>query len=110
MKKILTGVTAISFLTLPLLVIAQAPPETVPNFGATDFLNALENLINWLFSILIIVAVLFIIIAAYNFVTAQGDPDKVAKARNFILYALVGVAVAVASRGLVALVRLIMGA
>ena len=71
-------------------------------------IDALESLVDWLFTILLIIAVIFLVIAAFSFVTASGDPDKVGKARRFVLYALIGVAVAVAARGLVALVHLIM--
>jgi len=96
MKKLLTGIAAASLLLLPFFALAQAgPPEGI------DLIQVLINVRNWLFTILLIVAVIFIIIAGYNFVTAQGDPDKVRTARNFVLYALVGVAVAVASFALV---------
>ena len=104
MKKVLTGITTASLLALPALALAQ---DTAPD---VDIFDALENLTNWLFTLLLIIAVIFLIIAAFTFVTASGDPDKVGKARNFVLYALIGVAVAVAARGLVALVQTIMGA
>jgi len=104
MKKVLTGITAASLLTLPILALAQEEAPTV------DIMVALETLTNWLFTLLLIIAVIFLIIAAFTFITASGDPDKVGKARNFVLYALIGVAVAVAARGLVALVQTIMGA
>jgi membrane protease YdiL (CAAX protease family) len=96
MKKILASIAVTSLLAVPLLVLAQqAPPQNI------DLIQVLENVRDWLFTILLIVAVIFIIIAGYNFVTAQGDPEKVRTARNFVLYALVGVAVAVASYALV---------
>jgi hypothetical protein len=51
-----------------------------------------------------VVAVIYIIMAAFNFVTAAGDPEKVTKARNFVLYALIGVLVAFAAKGLINLI------
>jgi hypothetical protein len=39
------------------------------------------------------------------FVTASGDPDKTKTARNFVLYALIGVLVGFAAKGLVMLVE-----
>jgi phosphoglycerol transferase MdoB-like AlkP superfamily enzyme len=104
MKKVLTGITAATLLTLPVLALAQS--TSAPN---VDIFQALDTLTNYLFTILLIVAVIFLIIAAFTFITASGDPDKVGKARNFVLYALIGVAVGVAARGLVALVQTIMG-
>ena len=104
MKKLLTGIILASLLALPVVVGAQA--EAAPE---VDIFDALETLTNYLFTILLIVAVIFLIVAAFTFITASGDPDKVGKARNFVLYALIGVAVGVAARGLVSLVQLIMG-
>ena len=103
MRKLLTGITLASLLVLP--AVAAAAPTVAPD---VDAIAALENLVDWLFTILLIIAVIFLVIAAFTFVTASGDPDKVGKASRFVLYALIGVAVAVAARGLVALVQLIM--
>lgn len=105
MKKILISLVLVGLLLTPTVnVLAQeAPPATL------DVIKVLERIVDWLFTILLIVAAIFIVVAAYSFVTAAGDPEKVAKARNFVMYALIGVAVAIASRGLVALVRKIVG-
>jgi len=105
MKKIITGIS-IASLMLPVLALAQTA-STAPDI---DLLQALDTLTNWLFTLLLIVAVIFLIIAAFTFISAQGDPEKVTKARNFVLYALIGVAVAVAAKALVAFVQMIMGA
>ncbi|KPJ55220.1 hypothetical protein AMJ47_01825 [Parcubacteria bacterium DG_72] len=105
MKKVLTGVTTASLLILPALALAQG--ATAPT---VDIFTALATLTDYLFTILLIVAVIFLIIAAFTFISASGDPDKVGKARNFVLYALIGIAVAVAAKGLVALIQTIMGA
>ena len=43
--------------------------------------------------------------AGFSFVTAGGDATKVSGAREKVLYALIGIIVAFASRGLVALVQ-----
>lgn len=100
MKKILSVITLISL--LPMVALAAVAPFV-------EVLPTLQNLMNWLFTILLIVAAIFIIVAAYFFVTAQGDPDQVKKARSFVLYALIGVLVAFAARGLVYLVGQIVG-
>jgi len=102
MKKIFLGTILATLLIAPVTVSAQS--AAAPTI---DVLGVLDNLINWLFTILLIVAVIFLIIAAFNFITASGDPEKIKTARNFVLYALIGVAVAVAARGLVLLVRII---
>jgi len=104
MKKVLTTTVLLGILAVPVLVSAQdyMAPEL-------DVMEVLDRIIDWLFTILIIIAALSIIIAAYYFITAQGDPDKVAKARQFVLYAMIGVLVAFAAKGLVVLVSRIVG-
>jgi len=107
MKKVITGTLALLILIAPILVLS-APPEFSPPKNL-DIEKALKTLVNWLFTILLIVAAIFLVIAGFNFVTASGEPDKIAKAKTFVIYALIGVAVAVASRGLIELVRYVMG-
>lgn len=106
MKKITFGLIIFT-LVLPVLVSAQlgGAPATVPSGADVDVMHVLDNIVNWLFSILLIVAVIYLIIAAYYFVIAQGDSDKISKARTMILYALIGVAVAFLAKGLVTLVE-----
>ena len=68
---------------------------------ATDLIATLNNIVNWLFTVLLIVAAIFIIIASFNFITAAGEPEKIKTARQFVIYALIGVVVAFLARGLV---------
>jgi phosphoglycerol transferase MdoB-like AlkP superfamily enzyme len=111
MKKILSGLILVSLSVLPLIALAQRvgplPGYTVA--PESDIWEVLDRITNWLFSILLVVAVIFIIIAAFQFITAGGDPTKVASARNWVLYALIGVAVALLARGLVTFVSRILG-
>ncbi len=44
-------------------------------------------------TIILAVSVIMILFSAFNFLTAGGDTEKVASARNTLIYALVGVAV-----------------
>ncbi len=76
-------------------------PEGAPTL---DILDVLDNITDWLFAILLIVAAIFIIIAGYFFVTATGDPEKTKRARDFVMYALIGVLVGFVAKGLVMLV------
>ena len=104
MNKILKKLAILTFLFAPLVASAQ---ETVP--ANIDVMVVLERIVNWLFSILLVIAAIYIVKAGITFVTAGGDPGKVETARNDVMYALIGVAVAILSRGLVVLVRTIVG-
>lgn len=104
MKKVLAGLILTSLLVLPALGLAQTAPNVAPTINIMD---VLPRIADWIFSILLIVAVIFLILGAYNFVTSAGDAEKVTAGKQMIMWALVGVAVALLARGLVALVNLI---
>jgi hypothetical protein len=87
--------------------LATTAPTTAPTI---DIMEMLGRITDWLFAILLIIGAIWIIIAGYYFVTAQGDPDKTKTARNFVLYALIGVLIGFAAKGLVMLVGTIAGA
>jgi len=95
MKKILASLT-LGLILLPMVALAQTPPS-----GSGAVVGTIQIVIDWLFYLLIFAAVVVIILAAYNFLTAAGDPDKVSKARNYIIYALIALIVAWVSRALV---------
>lgn len=104
MKKVLPALVLASFLVLPLMVAAQEPAPTV--FTTPGQLQTLINTIgNWVFTFLLVIAGLFLIVAGFFFVTAQGNPEQVNKARQMLVNALIGVAIAVMAKGLVAVIQ-----
>lgn len=105
MKKVLASLVSVTLLAAPAIALAQE--VEAPELDIME--DVLDPLTDWLFTILIVIAAIAIIIAAYFFVTAAGDPDKTKKARDFVLYALIGVLVAFAAKGLVVLVSRIVG-
>ena len=88
-------------LGMPLMALADDPQE-LPD---VDLMATLENIADWLFYLLLGIAVVFIVIGGIYYVTASGDPEKVKKAGQHILYALIGVIVASLAKGLVTLVQ-----
>ncbi|HOX30241.1 MAG TPA: pilin [Candidatus Paceibacterota bacterium] len=77
--------------------------DTTPPTNSVE--EAINNVMNWFFIIVLIIAVMFLLYAGFLFITAGGDPDKVNSARQNVMYAMVGVAVAVLAKGIVALVQ-----
>lgn len=71
--------------------------------------NVLFRVTKYLFGIFIIAAVIFFIIAGFQFVTAAGDPEKITKAKWSLFYGLIGVLVAFSAVGLVKLIKEIVG-
>lgn len=77
----------------------------LPRPGGGDVgTNQLQDILRIAFAILGAIAVLFIVMAALRFVTAQGNPQEVSKAKSTIIYALVGLLVALLAEAIVAFV------
>ncbi len=60
----------------------------------SDAIDVVKNVLNTVYFWLGILAVVFIIIGGYNYTMSQGDPGKVAKAKSTILYAIIGLVIA----------------
>lgn len=73
-------------------------------FNNTGLENTLNTVSNYVVGILIIVAIFYILWAAYDFVTSSGSEEKVNGARRKIMYAAIGIIVALLAKGIVGLV------
>lgn len=98
MKKTLSGIIALAIFTLPFLALAQTTPTTAPEI---DLIKALDTIANLIFWILLVISVIVLIWGGVKFVTSGGDPDKVKEAKNLIMYAIVGVIIALLARGII---------
>lgn len=78
--------------------------------GMCCLLNGIYNITDWVFVVLMAVSSLMIIWGAVLFTTSSGDPEKVGRARNLIIFAAVGIAVALFSRAVPPAVKMIIGA
>lgn len=65
----------------------------------------LGRIVSWTYTIFFIVAVFFILVAAFNFLFARGDPEKIKSARSQILWAVVAIAVALISVGAAQIIK-----
>lgn len=75
--------------------LAQGSPISTPD----QIFSILVKIIKYAYTIFFIVAVLFILIAAFNFLTARGDPTKITSARSQIFWAIVAIIIALLSVG-----------
>jgi hypothetical protein len=78
--------------------------------GMCCLLNGIYNITDWVFVVLMAVSSLMIIWGAVLFTTSAGDPEKTSQARQLIIFAAVGIAVALFSRAVPPAVRMIIGA
>ncbi|MDO8424327.1 MAG: hypothetical protein Q7S70_00125, partial [bacterium] len=74
-------------------------------WGAVALINIINTIVDWIFAFLVIFAVFYVIMGAYNILTSAGSPQKVTSGRNFILYAVIGLLVAFIARAIPSLVK-----
>jgi len=79
------------------------------NWGTLCFLNVFNGIIDWMFTVLIILVVFFTTLGAFQMITASGNSEKVSKGKDYILYAAIGLAVAFISRALPGFIKTIAG-
>jgi|GEM_PF-102852 len=65
----------------------------------SDTLQAVINIMSWIVGIL---AVVFIIVAGYRYITSSGDANKVNSAKNTLVYALIGLVIVALAQVIVA--------
>lgn len=78
--------------TIPTIPIAS---------GSVDPKNIVTNLINYALFFIGALALIFVIWGGILFVTSGGDAEKTTKARNTLLYAIIGVVVVVLAYAIV---------
>jgi len=74
-----------------------------------DLITIVLGLVNWVAWFVALVAVLFGLYSGILFITAGGDDEKLTKAKNILLYAIVGIVVAILAFSIVAISKSIAG-
>lgn len=78
----------------PVNSLTECPEWNNSQLSQKGLMDTLQVVINVIVGVIGFVAVLMIIMGGISFATSQGDSSKVAKARNTILYGVVGLVVA----------------
>lgn len=71
----------------------------LPTVGATN--NAVQVVLQLTFGVISALALIYIIVAGLKFISAQGNPQEAAKARQTIVYAVIGLIVALSAEAIV---------
>jgi len=74
------------------------------HWGMCCILDAVMTVTDWVFYVLMIVAALLVIWGGFTIATAGGAPEKVSSGRSYIMFALLGLAIALLSRAIPAVV------
>ncbi len=111
-KKIFASIGLVILLfAVGVSVFAQptTPINLGPTYGNTTTISGwvgmLVTVVKWFYYIIFIVAVLFILLSAFHFITSKGDTETTKKAKQELIYAIVGIVVALLSYGVVSLVQ-----
>ncbi len=109
---------------LPLIAIVAAPmmglvanaqegPPSMPGEGPitslTEAKTVLENILGWVYTFFFIVAAIMILVAAFQYLTAGGNEEKVKKAKNSLIYAVIAIAIALVAMGVDNIIANIVG-
>ena len=81
-----------------LRILADAPtklPDKINEDKAGDITETVVGIINAVIGILGLVAVVVVIIGGINYMTSSGDAGKVKKAKDTILYGVIGMVICV---------------
>ena len=98
MKNIKEKVIApLSLFFAPLLAFAQTP---APITTVSGLVNIICRAFAYMFYGLIAISLVMVLVAAYGYVTAGDNAEKVGKANKTILYAAIGIAVALLAKGI----------
>ncbi|MDP2735294.1 MAG: hypothetical protein Q8P12_03740 [bacterium] len=92
--------------TLPPGGFRLGTDSEVPQSGA-DILSRISLIANWVFAIFLAISLIYILLGAFQFVTAGADPARISQAREKLIYAMVGIAIALLAAGFPAIIRTI---
>jgi hypothetical protein len=110
LEKAKNAVVPFVFL-LPALALAQTPssPPTILQNGIGGVGETLCTIFNWMFYFLIILAIIFVVVAAFRYLFAAGDPEKVKMAGHSLIYAAVAIAVGLIAKAVPGIVSTLLG-
>lgn len=115
-KKILLFVCLLAILVLPQMILAADPEiksplqlldevgsgaagpfQTPPVDSKTQLLNMIGTVVGVALSLVGTIFLILMIFAGYNWMTAQGEEEKVTKAKSIIIQSIIGIAIVVGS-------------
>lgn len=104
-KKLFAWSSTVALLGMGVSVaFAQSTPGTTASAPVIASKGALAaflcNIINYFIWILIILSVIMVLVAAFDYITAGDDTEKTTRGRKRLTYAAVGIAIAIIAYGI----------
>jgi hypothetical protein len=93
-KKILIFFLLIPALVCPLLIKAQT--TTIPNpLRCEDIECIVQTIADMIAGLVIVIGTIMIIVGGIQYISSAGNEDRARRAKNTVLYAIIGIAIAV---------------
>ena len=117
-KLITTGVLMgvnVLLLTTGALAMAQTASgldRLIPIVGPGSIGGVFElirGVVKWVYILFFILAVFFILMAAFTYLRAGGNPENVSKAKNMLIYAAIAIVIAFMAVGLANIILVFLG-
>jgi hypothetical protein len=113
---VFTGAFLVALVTIPAAIaqnnggfnsdiIPFASELDTPVTGYSDVENIIVNIIKWLYTIFFLVAVFFILLAAYNFIAGARDENRLKKAKDQLKYAVIAIVIALVASGVSIIIK-----
>lgn len=82
---------------------------TTEKWGLFCVLNTIYAVTDWAFLVIVAIVIILVILGALNIMTSAGSPEKVKAGRDQIMYAAIGMVIAIIARAVPSIVRAIVG-
>lgn len=93
---------------MPFIAVAATTPPVTPRKDLTSITDAktiIDNVVGWVFAFFFALAAFYILMAAFDYLTAGGDSKKIDSAKTKLIYAAVGIAVALIARSVTVIIE-----
>ena len=116
MKDLKTKIStlALTLLMLPFSGIVYADVETPESFKPNiqhirDIYDLIFRVARWFQAFFFVIAAIFVIIAAFTYLTSGGDEDKIKRAKTQLIYAVIAIIVALLAFGVDTIMKNFLG-
>lgn len=113
-KNLLIAIIIVFMVFLPILSLAQEEGDTGGGGGGEKIINPirstsltglLQTVLEGFIKLMLPVVVVAIVYSGFLFVTAQGNSEKITKARTALTYTVIGAAILIGSWGIAQLIK-----
>ena len=109
-RKLILLFISVIFLGLTGSVFALTLNNPLASGGVNNFSDLIIKITGYITTIIGSLAVLMLVWAGILFVSSAGNEAKLTKAKHTLIYAVIGAGIALAARGLIEVIKAVVGA